>query len=147
MKDDTSVSTRPVDPPIGGKTYARTLKAQQTYHALINAVVDIPAGTRVEVMATTDDKFFGMYREGAADCIVQGDISDFEACAPETPGEFRARGLAALTYLNSVVGEAFTPDFSPEQQWDDMSMTEREYSIGAAARMKLRTAQRDANNK
>jgi hypothetical protein len=145
MTADNSVSTRPVNPPAGGKTYARTLKDQQTFHGLINAVIDIPAGTRVEVMATTDDKFFGMYREGAADCIVQGDISDFEACPPETPAEFKARGLAAITYLNGVVGEPFTPDIGLEQQWAEMSVTEREYSIGAAARMKIRSAQRDEN--
>jgi hypothetical protein len=144
MNADSKTSTRPANPPAGGKTYARTLKAQATYHALLQAVVDIPAGTRVEVLAVADDKFFGMYREGAADCLVQGNVSEFEACPPETQAEFKTRCLLAIQYLNNVVGIAFSPDVDLEKQYAEMSETEREYSIGAAERMKLRTAQRDA---
>ena len=142
MRVDISGYTRPVNPPAGVKTYARTRQPQQTYHALLNAVVDIPAGTRVEVLAVTASKFFGLYREGAADCIVQGPISDFEACPPETPAEFRERGLAALMYLDSIVRGNCARERS-EAEWEQLSERERAYSVGAAARMKLRTEQRE----
>lgn len=135
----------PRNPEPGKPTYARLLTGQTIYHATYDAIVEIPPGTRLTVIAVVDQskhqQFYGRYNGGSIPSMVICPLSEVEHAEPETESERQTRGIAAVQFLQSLAGLRLD-DTEALLGWNQMDAQEQRYTLGLAERIRFQKTKR-----